>query len=369
MESLPEVNFLETDPQFYLDEQLSDYEEVAGRKLAVSDPVHLLFRSIAYTRTKHAIRVNDALKQQLLRYSRGAVLDHKGSGWDTPRIGGDKATTTIRFNLEENRAGVAFIKKGTAITPSGDLLFITTKDAVASEREAHIDVQAECEVVGEIGNGFEPGEIAELIEPIRYVKNCANTTRSSGGTEIESDEAYKKRIQAAPEKMTTAGSEEAYKFYTFRASPLITDVDPYMPEPGRVNVRFLLKDGVLPDEEMISRVEKELSHKKVRPLTDHLTVSAPEKIDYNIDGTFFIAKSTPNIDGTQVKVNQAIQDFIVWQNEVMARDINPSKLIEMCVSAGAKRIELTSPSFTVVNRGQVAKVNNVNLTFGGVEDD
>lgn len=369
MKELPEVNFLVVDPQFYIDEQVKEYEDLTKRKLAVADPVYLLFKAISYGRAKNAIRTNDALRQQLLAYARGDKLDHKGSHWDTERIGGDSATTTIRFLLEEDRIGIAFVKKGTAVTPDGDLIFRTLYDSVASDEQGYLDVVAECDESGEIGNGFEPGEIQELINPIQYVKGCANITVSEGGTERESDEAYKMRIQSAPEKMSTAGSLEGYKYYAFKASPLITDVYPYTPEPGRVIVRALLAGGNIPGEEMLGKINDELSDQKVRPLTDHLEVVGPDVIKYDLTGRYFISKETPDVELAKIKIEQAISSFVEWQSEKMGRDINPSRLIEMCVSVGAKRLEIDSPSFEVIKGGQVAKIDNLNLEFGGVEDD
>lgn len=369
MYELPEVNFLIVDPQFYIDEQVQEYESLAKRKLSSADPVYLLFKSIAYGRAKHAIRTNDKLRQQLLSYSRGGVLDHKGSQWDTERIGGDKATTTMRMLLEESRVGIAFIKKGSVVTPDGDLLFETTYDVVASEKSAYVDVVARCQVPGEVGNDLEPGAIQELLNPIQYVRGCVNITTSEGGTEIESDDAYRKRIQVAPEKMSTAGSNEGYKYYTFAVSPLITDVDPFTTEPGRVNVRFLLAGGELPGEEMIQKVTKALSDEKVRPLTDHVEVSAPEVIEYDLVGRYYISSTTPDVNSMKEKVEKSMQNYLYWQSEKMGRDINPSRLVEMCVRGGAKRVELDSPFFEVVNRGQVAKVRSIELVFGGVEDE
>lgn len=369
MYELPEVNFLEVDPQFYIDEQVREYEDLTRRKLALADPIYLLFKAIAYGRTKHAIRTNDALRQQLLRYARGDVLDHKGSAWSTERIGGDSAITTMRFLLEEERAGIAFVRSGTPVTPDGDLIFRTTHDSVASDQESYIDVIVECEVPGEVGNNYEPGMIQELINPIQYVKGCANITTSEGGTEMESDEAYATRIQGAPEKMSTAGSTEGYAYYTYKVSPLITDVHAYSPEPGHMNVSFLLAGGELPGEEMLGKVKEALSDKKVRPLTDFVEVSAPEVIEYDLTGRYYISKNQADINSVKIKVEQAISDYLYWQSEKMGRDINPSRLVEMCVSSGAKRLEIDFPAFEIVESGQVAKVNIVGLKFGGVEDD
>ena len=53
----------------------------------------------------------------------------------------------------------------------------------------------------------------------------------------------------------------------------------------------------------------------------------------------------------------------------MGRDINPSRLIELIRTAGAKRCEVTSPVFTVIEDGKIAKVGTVSVTYGGLEDD
>lgn len=134
-------------------------------------------------------------------------------------------------------------------------------------------------------------------------------------------------------------------------------------------VRALLAGGNIPGEEMLEKINEELSDKKVRPLTDHLEVAGPEIIKYDLTGRYFISKETPDVERTKIKIEQAISSYIEWQSERMGRDINPSRLIEMCVSEGAKRLEIDSPSFEVVEGGQVAKIDNLNLEFGGVEDD
>jgi len=49
--------------------------------------------------------------------------------------------------------------------------------------------------------------------------------------------------------------------------------------------------------------------------------------------------------------------------------INPDALINLFIQAGAKRVEIRSPVFTVINDTSVANENLVNLIYGGLEDD
>ena len=45
----------------------------------------------------------------------------------------------------------------------------------------------------------------------------------------------------------------------------------------------------------------------------------------------------------------------------MGRDINPDEIIQRLKNAGAKRLEISSPVFTVVGETQVARENAIYL--------
>ena len=59
----------------------------------------------------------------------------------------------------------------------------------------------------------------------------------------------------------------------------------------------------------------------------------------------------------------------MWQQERIGRDINPSKLLYFIVQAEAKRVDIIEPVFTLVPDNAVARIQNVNVVYGGIEDD
>lgn len=67
-------------------------------------------------------------------------------------------------------------------------------------------------------------------------------------------------------------------------------------------------------------------------------------------------------------VNQAVEDYIVWQRSKMGRDIEPSELIHRIMEAGAKRVE---PAFVhqAVANNEIAWNSSKNIIYGGLEDD
>ena len=71
----------------------------------------------------------------------------------------------------------------------------------------------------------------------------------------------------------------------------------------------------------------------------------------------------------QNNVSSVIDEFVLWQKNKLGRDINPSKLISKIISAGVKRVDVTSPVFTEIEYNQIAVVNNINIIYGGNEDE
>ncbi|MNW67399.1 hypothetical protein D3C74_459810 [compost metagenome] len=68
-------------------------------------------------------------------------------------------------------------------------------------------------------------------------------------------------------------------------------------------------------------------------------------------------------------VTSAVDAYLLWQKSKLGRNINPSELIRRVMTAGALRVDVTSPTFTEVDTLEVAKDAAVNITYGGLADD
>ena len=121
---------------------------------------------------------------------------------------------------------------------------------------------------------------------------------------------------------------------------------------------------------MIQKVQAYLDNNDIRPLTDQVTVGAPDTEIYNINLTYYIgASDTSAVSTIQDDVAAAVSAYNIWQTEKIGRDINPSFLIKKIMEAGAKRVVITSPVFTAVDESTVAKTGTVTVNYGGVESD
>jgi phage-related baseplate assembly protein len=364
------VSFTITDPTYYERELIRTYEELTGRTLNPADPERLLINLKTYALTLLAIAINETAKQNLLAYAKGENLDRLAEFYGVKRLPPKPAITTLRFSVDEPLPFDVVVPEGTKATPDGKIVFETIQEVRIPAGELSVEVQAVCTQSGSIGNGFAIGQINKLVDPIPYITKVENTTMSMYGTDEEDDERFRERIRLSIERFTNAGSREAYIYHTKTAHQDIEDVSVFSPQPGQVKVVFLLRDGQLPDAQMIDLVSKHLNGEKVRPLTDQVIVEAPQVVNYNIAFTYYIhKKDTALVSQIQQKVNQAVQDFVNWTKTKIGRDVLPEELIRRAKEAGAYRVSLTAPSYAQVAPDQVAHAQSVSVTYGGLVDD
>ena len=115
---------------------------------------------------------------------------------------------------------------------------------------------------------------------------------------------------------------------------------------------------------------EKLNDRRIRPLTDKVSVKAPESVKYDVEAVYYIdCRDATEAAAIQTRAENAVQEFVAWQKEKLGRDINPTELYYRLRAAGVKRAEIISPVFTKTEKNQVAIAENVKVTFGGLEDE
>lgn len=368
MSNLPEVSFASRNTADIEQAVITGYETASGRSLAKGDPVRLFLLSIAALIAQQRSLIDHAGKMNLLHYSEGDFLDQIGSLVGVTRLDPQSAITTFEFTLSSVQGSVYTIPTGTEIT-TGNVSFLTTETLEIPIGETVGQVTGECAIAGESGNGYLPGQIKILVQPLPFVQSVTNISESTGGADLESDANLKERIRQAPGQFSVAGPDAAYVYWARTANQNIIDVSVHSPTPGIVEIRPLMKDGELPSLEIIDVVDGILSAKLVRPLTDNVNVMAPTGVSYDIDIEYWINTDDSTQSATiQSKVTAAVDEYRLWQRSKIGRDINPDELLSRVKAAGAKRVVINSPVFTVLTVGEVAQEGAVTTTYQGLED-
>lgn len=366
--NLPEVQFAERDAGTIEASIITGYEAISGRTLSPGDPVRLFLESIAAIIINQRSVIDFTGKQNLLAYARDEYLDALGQLVIVERLEPQPAVTTIEYTLSEAQPSAYSVPEGTEVT-NGDLIFETIELLEIPAGETQGTVSAECSQAGTIGNGLLPGQIRSQVKPLPFVQSVTNTVTTQGGADREADDPMRERIRLAPSQFSVAGPEAAYVFWARSANQAIIDVSVESPTPVVVEVRVLLEGGEIPQQEIIDQVEETLTQLDVRPLTDDVQVMAPTAENYTIDFDYWInTRNNAQSVTIQQAVEDAVEDYRIWQRSAIGRDINPDELVERVKAAGAKRLVVRSPSFTVLDRTQVAQDTSVSALYQGLED-
>lgn len=222
---MSDINFIETDAQKVLDVVLEELENGVDEPLYPGDERRIYGEALAQVIITVYNKVNDSCRQRLLRYARGTVLDALGENRDVTRHSPTSATTTLRFGVSEPVASNIIIPGGLRVTGDFELYFLTDETVVLPAGSSFVEVTATAEKGGTEYNDIEPGAVNSIVDVsdvplIDYVSNVDATT---GGGDEESDEAFRERIRSAENRLSTAGTAKAYKYWALAANPLVSD--------------------------------------------------------------------------------------------------------------------------------------------------
>lgn len=378
IKSLPDISFIDNKTIDQVrQEMVADYEsfisEATGQTVSLGrSSVHQMELYAAAAQIFQAMQYIDRQgKQSILKYSYSDFLDNLAAFKGVTRTPATAATTTVRFTLSAERDTATGIPQGTRVSTAGSIYFATDVYAEIPAGSTTVDVPATCTVAGTDGNGLAIGELTTIVDPIPYVASVSNTTATEGGAEIESDADLAERVFLAPGAYSTAGPEDGYIYHAKAYSPAVGDVVATSDqEAGTVDIVFIMADGSTPGEEMIEGMEGYMRSKDIRPMSDLVRIAAPEEVQYTINLTYYINRSDSAKAVTiQAAVAQAVEDYKTWQRAI-GRDVNPSQLTHMVMEAGAKRVTVTAPAYTVVGKTKVSALQGAAVvTYGGLEDD
>lgn len=225
--------FLETDSNEIYKTIITALEESVSEPLYPGDERRIFGDALVSVVVAVFNQANEACKQKMLQYASGEVLDALGARYHCDRIQPVTSKTVFRFSVSVAMQSNIIIPLGTRVTPDNEVYFQTTENAVLQAGDLFVDVPAECTVTGEKYNGYEPGQIKQLVDLIPYIDDVTNTVTTHGGDDGEpypseddgvGDDHYRERIWLAPTALSVAGPSDAYEYYAKSADASIADV-------------------------------------------------------------------------------------------------------------------------------------------------
>lgn len=359
-------------PNLILADMVAEFEAAAGRTLYPAQVERLLINLYAYRESLIRNAIQYTGQQNLLAFATFPMLDYLGQLLGVTRLAAQGASTTLEFTLTE-ALGVSYtIPAQTQVgTSDGQFAFATNADLTITAGALTGTVAATATTAGTGANGYLAGQITVILNPNALITSATNITVSGGGSAPETDNHLRARIQAAPNLFSVAGPEGAYRYFALSADPTIADAQVLSPAPGQVNICILTgpvtqQPAPSPNPEgtasstLIKKVLTALSAGNVRPLTDSVSVSAVNEVDYAIAGTITLFADAEPVS-TMAAANTAAANFAIALASRIQRDVVPSQIVEALSVPGVYQVTLTSPAYTQLAAGQWANCTAIVL--------
>ena len=362
------LTFVETDAEKIYTAVVGSMMEFVGEPLYPGDERRIFGDALVAVLVSLYNEFNDKMRQRMLQYARGTVLDAIGARYDLQRAEPAHASATFRFNVASPMSENIIIEAGTRITTDGTVYFATDGIEVLQAGESYVDIPATCTVGGAAYNGYTVGTVSTLVDLIPYISSVQNITTTTGGDDGEpytedGDNKFRERIRLAPATQSTAGPESAYRYFALGADPDIIDVAIDSPSACVINIYPLMTGGAVPDEDTLEKVESACSPDEVRPMTDLVTAIAPTQVSYDINLKYYCTKDN---EADTIKAVEgdggAVDRYLEWQCGALGRDINPDQLRKLVLCpdwdtslVGADRVDIVKPVYTALDKTKVAK--------------
>ncbi|MGL5460428.1 MAG: baseplate J/gp47 family protein [Cetobacterium sp.] len=367
-----ELNFFEEKPEDIEQELINLYLEMVG-PCSPGSPQNNFLKVITYILILQQRKHDIAFKQNLWRYANGDFLKELGEFKNVTPIEAKASQALFKIMLLSRYDFKVVIQKGIKVT-AGDGTNFLLKDHLEFEPgETEKNAIFICDITGEKGNGYIPGQINKLIDESRYIKSVSNIEYTQGGAEAESEEEFRERGRETPESYSVAGPSGAYEFWVKNTNKNIISVHVESPTPGVVEIFPLLKGGVIPEQSVLDEIKKYLNDKKIRPLTDNVVVTKPSIHNYALDVSYWLSETDlVDIEKSKQTIEGIIQEWVDWTKSSLGKDILPEELIYRC-RQGKNNIRIrrleTNLTYTEIPDNTVAIPSSINIQYMGAEDE
>lgn len=355
-----DVKIVSEDIKTILAETIADYEQRTGKILQPAHIERSILQSYAYRELLVRKGINEAFLNTFPQFATGLALDLCGEPMGCYRLQDKPARCILRFTIEKSHPSV-LIPKGTRVAIDDKLEFITLTDDVITSLISYVEIEAQANLTGTIGNDWEVGRVKNLKSKLntKLDVKVTNIDVSSGGLVQEADDDYRKRILVAPEAFSTCGSIAAYDYHVRAVSQAIADVNVSTPKGGLVRITVLTKEGI-PDTRLLNDIKQYVSGEKLRPLCDTVEVKAPIQRDYQINATLKLLEGFRE-DIVKTKARDALQLYLSDKTKKLGLDVVPSALISVLRVDGVYDVALNSPQKMIVAENEWANCTAISV--------
>lgn len=185
---------------------------------------------------------------------------------------------------------------------------------------------------------------------------------------LEGDDAYRLRIQEAPDALSTAGPRNAYEFHARSADGRVLDARAVSPAPCEVVVAVLANshDWQAPAD-LLQTVNAALSAEDVRPLGDLVSVVQGQVTDYELEAVVYVEKGPE----APIALNAARSNAAAISKPLrpLGYSIYRNAYVAALKVEGVRNVVVKSPAEDILcGRTQAARCTGIRITAEVLEE-
>ncbi len=185
---------------------------------------------------------------------------------------------------------------------------------------------------------------------------------------LEGDDAYRLRIQEAPDALSTAGPRNAYEFHARSADGRVLDARAVSPTPCEVVVAVLANsDDWQAPADLLQTVDAALSAEDVRPLGDLVSVVQGQVTDYELEAVVYVEKGPE----AAIALNAARSNAAAISKPLrpLGYSVYRNAYVAALKVEGVRNVIVKSPAVDILcGRTQAARCTSIKITAEVLEE-
>lgn len=240
--------------------------------------------------------------------SQGEWIDRRLNDLGMPRIEGSAAYGLITAGRDSPSPMSILISAGTIFQDlTGELQYITQKDAILNIGDSSVDIEAQAADVGSAYNDLPPGTVLKQAGIAISGLEWGKIKLMGGGADIESDEDYVNRVPDYLDSLSRGtGPAISYIASTVKGVKSVTLKENY-PSKGWFTIYIDDGSGVA-NETLLQSVRAVLED--YRAFTVHYIVASAKLKDFSAELQVIYSADVKDADAVRLAVQKAIVKYV-----------------------------------------------------------
>lgn len=236
---------------------LKDYNTRTGNFPSDSSDIAIRLKVLAGEIFSSYINLEFIKNQMFLTTATGEYLDYHASQRGLTRKSAAKATGVARFGANSSPVRVLTIPKGTIVSTAGEnpVLFETDNEAIIMAGQSSVSVKCTALEGGSNGN-IGAYRLNVIVTPVGEVSLVSNPLAFTGGTDEETDEELRKRIEDSIINVSNGANSAYYRKLVLSVEGVDSvGIIPQNRGVGTVDI-FIATKGTTVASELVEKVQK-----------------------------------------------------------------------------------------------------------------